>query len=75
MVNKPLRCRRLTCAIDGAGVHLAVVPPAGPERAAALLQGDVAAQDALTQVLVVQLVVAVLTLHRGRCGREDKHAD
>ena len=60
-----MRWRLLTGAVDGTGVDLTVVPPAGPQRAAALLQGHVAGQHALTQVLIVQAVVALLALHRG----------
>lgn len=54
---------QLTCAIDRAGMHLTVVTPASSKCAAALLQGDMASQHALTQVLIVQIMVAFLTLH------------
>lgn len=55
----------LTCAVDRTGMHLAVVPPAGSQGAAALLQRGLALQHAFTQVLVVQVVVALLSLHYG----------
>lgn len=54
---------RLTCAADRTGVNLTVVTPAGSQGAAALVQGDVAGQHAFTQVLVVEVVVTLLTLH------------
>jgi len=57
--------RLLTGSVDGAGVDLTVVSPAGAQRAAAFLQGHVTGQHALTQVLVVQPVVAFLPLYRG----------
>lgn len=53
----------LTSVIDRTGVNLTVVPPASSHRAAALLQGDVAGQHILTQVLIIQGIEAVLTLH------------
>lgn len=54
---------RLTGALHRAGVHLTVVPPAGPQRTAALLQGHAAGQHIVTKLLVVQVVVALFALH------------
>ena len=56
-------------------MDLTVVPPAGPQRAAALLEGHVTGQHALTQVLIVQAVVALLTLHRGLCDPDGHTGD
>lgn len=55
-----------TCTIDGAGMNLTVVTPASSQCAAALLQGDMAGEHTLAQVLIVQIIVALLTLHRRR---------
>lgn len=43
-------------------MNLAVVPPAGPHRAATLLLGGVPRQDVVAEVGVVQVVVALLPL-------------
>lgn len=43
-------------------MDLAVVPPARPHRAAALLLGGVARQDVVTEVGVIQVVVALFPL-------------
>lgn len=56
-----------TSSRDGAGVDLAVVPPAGPHRAAALLLGGVTGQDVVAEVDVVQVVVTLFPL-LGRWG-------
>lgn len=53
----------LTCAIDRAGMNLTVVTPASSQCAAALLQGDMAGEHTLAQVLIVQIIVALLTFH------------
>lgn len=54
----------LTCAWDRTGVDLTVISPASAQRAAALLDGHTAGQHVITQVLIVQVVVALLSLHR-----------
>lgn len=51
-----------TFSRDGTGVNLAVVPPAGPHRAATLFLGGVPREDVLAEVDVVQVVVALLPL-------------
>lgn len=43
-------------------MDLTVVPPARPGRAAALLLGDVAGQDIVTEICVVQVIVALFSL-------------
>lgn len=58
----------LTCTIDGTRIYFTVVAPAGSQRAAALLQCDVTGQHTLTQVLIVQIIVALLPLH-WRCWK------
>lgn len=47
-------------------MELAVVPPAGPHRAAALGLGGVPRQDVVAEAGVVQVVVALLPLFIGR---------
>lgn len=51
-----------TSSRDGTFVDLAVVPPAGPNRAAALFLGGVPRQDVVAEVGVFQVVVALLPL-------------
>lgn len=64
----------LTCAWDGTGVDLTVVSPAGAQCTAALLQGHAAGQHVVTQVLIVQVVVTLLSLHRrGWEGRREEN--
>lgn len=60
---RPLTPAPLTCAIDRAGMNLTVVTPASSQCAAALLQGDMAGEHTLAQVLIVQIIVALLTFH------------
>lgn len=52
-------------------MDLAVVPPAGPHRAAALPLGGVARQDVVAEVGVVQVIVALFPLLGGGGGRRD----
>lgn len=58
-----------TSSWDGTGVDLAVVPPACPHRAAALLLGGVARQDVVAEVGAVQVIVTLLPLLSGGGGR------
>lgn len=51
-----------TLSLDGTSVDLTVVPPACPHRAAALLLGGVPGQDVITEVCIVQVVVALFPL-------------
>lgn len=57
-----------TFSRDGTGVKLAVVPPAGPHRAAALFLGRVPRQDVVAGAGVVQVVVALSPLLVHRAG-------
>lgn len=57
-----------TFSREGTGLNLAVVPPAGPHRAAALFLGGVPRQDVAAEFGVAQVVVALLSLLFGRAG-------
>lgn len=58
-------------------MNLTVVTPASSQCAAALLQGDMAGEHTLAQVLIVQIIVALLTFHRRRwkddTGEEERN--
>ena len=43
-------------------MDFAVVPPARPGRAAALLLGGVSRQDVVTEICIVQVIVALFSL-------------
>lgn len=53
----------LTCAVDRTGMHLTVITPTSSQCTAAVLQGNMAGQHTLTQVLIIQTIVALLPLH------------
>lgn len=55
-------------------MDFAVVPPAGPHRAAALLLGGVARHDVVAEVGVVQVVVALFSLLAPGGGMREQSA-